>query len=63
MAKPLPISGIKDNYNRGIVADFLESHIKDGSLLSVVSAFFTIYAYEALKDHVNRIGHMDSPFG
>jgi len=63
MAKPLPISGIKDNYNRGIVADFLESHIKDGSLLSVVSAFFTIYAYDALKDCLDHIGYMDFLFG
>jgi hypothetical protein len=56
-------SGIKDNYNRGIVADFLKAHIKDGSLLSVVSAFFTIYAYDALKDCLDHIGHMDFLFG
>jgi SNF2 family DNA or RNA helicase len=58
-----PISGIRDNYNRGRVADFLKTHIKENSRLCVVSAFFTIYAYEALKDHLNRIGHMDFLFG
>jgi SNF2 family DNA or RNA helicase len=63
MAKSIPTSGIRDNHTRGIVADFLKSHIKEGSRLSIVSAFFTIYAYEALKDHLNRIGHMDFLFG
>ncbi|HSB07757.1 MAG TPA: hypothetical protein VLK23_21455, partial [Thermodesulfobacteriota bacterium] len=59
MVKTISTSGIRDNHTRGIVADFLKSHIKEGSRLSTVSAFFTIYAYEALKDHLNQIGHMD----
>ena len=59
MAGPPPNSGIRDNHTRGIVADFLKSHIKDGSHLSVVSAFFTIYAYDALKDCLDHIG----PYG
>ena len=63
MAKSIPTSGIRDNHTRGIVADFLKSRIKESSHLSIVSAFFTIYAYEALKDHLNRIGHMDFLFG
>jgi hypothetical protein len=63
MAAPIPNSGIRDNHTRGIVADFLKSYIKESSQLSIVSAFFTIYTYEALKEHLNRIGHMDSPFG
>jgi len=54
MADPLANSGIRDNYNRGLVADFLKSHIKDGSHLSVVSAFFTIYAYAALLVPLNK---------
>ena len=56
-------SGIRDNYSRGTVADFLKNNIQDGSRLSVVSAFFTIYAYEALKDPLDRIQHMDFLFG
>ena len=40
-------SGIRDNHNRGAVADFLREKIKSGSHLSVVSATFTIYAYAA----------------
>jgi SNF2 family DNA or RNA helicase len=56
-------SGIRDNYSRGTVADFLKANIQDGSRLSVVSAFFTIYAYEALKDWLDRIDYMDFLFG
>ena len=56
-------SGIRDNHRRGLVADFLKAKITDGSRLSVVSAYFTIYAYEALKDHLDRIEHLDFLFG
>lgn len=56
-------SGIRDNYNRGTVADFLREKIQDGSRLSVVSAYFTIYAYDALKDCLDRIDHLDFLFG
>ena len=62
MAKPVSLSGIKNNYSRGIVVDFLKFHIKEGSRLSIVSAFFTIYAYDALKD-LNQIKQMDFLFG
>jgi hypothetical protein len=31
--------------------------------MSVVSAFFTIYAYDALRPHLDRIEHMDFLFG
>ena len=41
--------GIRDNRNWGTVGDFLDSEIKDGTSLSIVSAYFTIYAFEALK--------------
>lgn len=43
-------SGIRDNYHRGNVGDFLKTKIQQGSNLSIVSAYFTIYAYAALKD-------------
>ena len=63
MVDPLPGSGIRDNHTRGIVAEFLKSYIKDGSYLSVVSAFFTIYAYDSLKGYLDPIEHMDFLFG
>src|SRR6266478_7454159 len=56
-------SGIRDNHRRGLVADFLRGKIKSGSRLSVVSAYFTIYAYEALKQHLDQIEHLDFLFG
>jgi len=43
-------SGIWDNHHRGLVGDFLRGKILEGSDLSFVSAYFTIYAYAALKD-------------
>lgn len=52
-------SGIRDNHKRGVVADFLKAKIQSGSRLSVVSAYFTIYAYEALKDRLDQIEHLD----
>ena len=63
MAQPATISGIRDNYRRGTVADFLKANIADGSRLSVVSAYFTIYAFAALKDHLTRIERLDFLFG
>ena len=39
-------SGIRDNHRRGAVADFLKAKVQSGSRLSVVSAYFTIYAYD-----------------
>jgi SNF2 family DNA or RNA helicase len=56
-------SGIRDNYQRGTVADFLIDKIRDGSELAVVSAYFTIYAYEALKDKLDDIQHLRFLFG
>ncbi|MBI4669694.1 MAG: hypothetical protein HY747_11040 [Elusimicrobia bacterium] len=56
-------SGIRDNCRRGKAADFLQSKIREGSRLSVVSAYFTIYAFEALKDKLRGIEHLDFLFG
>ncbi len=56
-------SGLRDNHTRGSVADFLRDKIRDGSKLSVVSAYFTIYAYDALKDSLDGIDHLNFLFG
>src|SRR5947208_13775906 len=63
MQTPANNSGIRDNHRRGVVADFLKTKIQSGSRLSVVSAYFTIYAYEALKNHLDHIEHLDFLFG
>jgi hypothetical protein len=56
-------SGLRDNHTRGTVAAFLKEKIQDGSILSVVSAYFTIYAYDALKEWLDRVDHLDFLFG
>ena len=57
-------SGIRDNRtDRGSVADYLREKIQEGSELSIVSAYFTIYAYAALKGELDQIGHLRFLFG
>ena len=63
MPNPLNNSGIRDNHHRGAVADFLKAKIHSGSQLSVVSAYFTIYAYDALREYLDQIDHLDFLFG
>jgi len=55
--------GIRDNHSRGKVADFLADKITSSSRLSVVSAYFTIYAYEALSKELDQIEHLNFLFG
>ena len=47
-----------DNKAQGRVIDELRAGIHPGARLSVVSAFFTIYAYEALKKELSSIEEM-----
>ena len=56
-------SGIRDNHNRGTVGEFLSEKIQEGSNLSIVSAYFTIYAYEALKEKLDGIERLRFLFG
>jgi len=59
----LRTSGIWDNHHRGSIGDFLKEKILQGSDLSFVSAYFTIYAYAALKDQLDQINHLRFLFG
>lgn len=63
MSYNMPMSGIRDNLNRGMVGDFLREKIKSGSTLSIMSAYFTIYAFEALKEHLLGIESLNFLFG
>src|SRR5580700_8171692 len=63
MSMPSNNSGLRDNHTRGSVADFLREKIQKDSKLSVVSAYFTIYAYDGLKQVLDRIDHLDFLFG
>ncbi|MCD6274155.1 MAG: NgoFVII family restriction endonuclease [Deltaproteobacteria bacterium] len=56
-------SSIKDNHARGCIGDFLKQQIKKESRLSILSAYFTIYAYQHLKDNLDNIETLDFLFG
>jgi hypothetical protein len=56
-------SGIRDNYLRGAVGEFLLEKISEGADLSVVSAYFTIYAFAALQKRLAKVDRMRFLFG
>jgi hypothetical protein len=57
------LSSIRDNRGRGSVGQFLIENIKNDSDLSIVSAYFTIYAYSQLKAQLNSIRELKFLFG
>ena len=57
------MSSIKDNYKKGSVGQFLVENIKAEADLSIVSAYFTIYAYHKLKNELDQINHLRFLFG
>ena len=63
MTGSLSYSSIRDNHTRGPVAQFLKDKIGPGSRLSIVSAYFTIYAYEALAAELGRVQGLRFLFG
>ena len=56
-------SSIRDNYKKGSVGDFLKEQVTAGSKVSIVSAYFTIYAYYALRDRLDEIAGLRFLFG
>ncbi len=56
-------SGIRDNLHRGHAYKFLQNEIKEGSALSIVSAYFTIYAYKELEKELHDIAELRFLFG
>ncbi len=56
-------SGIRDNNLYGTVANFLKDKIQDGASLSFVSAYFTINAFNALRDSLTGIDNLRFLFG
>jgi len=59
----VPDSGLRDNHDRGTVASYLLEKIEPGCEMSVVSAYFTIYAYQALSRELNSIKRLRFLFG
>ncbi len=49
---------ILDNKTRGKVGDKLKEDLRSGSKLSVISAYFTIYAYEHLRKELSKIDNL-----
>ncbi len=60
---PKPASGIRDNFGRGTVGEFLREKIQSGADLSFVSAYFTLHAYHALRDALDSAGRLRFLFG
>ncbi len=56
-------SAIKDNHTHGTVGEFLKTVITGNSEVSIVSAYFTIYAYHKLKDNFDGIKKLNFLFG
>jgi SNF2 family DNA or RNA helicase len=56
-------SGIRDNHKRGRVGDFLCDKIQSDSKLSFVSAYFTIYAYEMMREKLESVESLRFLFG
>ncbi len=57
-----PATTIVDNRRR-TVGDFLRGKLAPGSILSIVSAYFTIYGYGDLHDRLQSIGRMRFLYG
>jgi len=56
-------SGIRDNNKRGSAGDFLRKALAPNADLSIVSAFFTIYAYDQLSDELESVDNLRFLFG
>lgn len=56
-------SAIKDNHSHGTVGEFLKDVITEHSDVSIVSAYFTIYAYHSLKAQLDKIDTLKFLFG
>lgn len=57
------LSAIIDNHHNGTVGAFLKDVITANSDVSIVSAYFTIYAYHHLRENLDRIKKLRFLFG
>jgi hypothetical protein len=58
-----PLQTIYDNLYARPAGDFLRENISPGARLSVVSAYFTIYAFDRLREQLESIQEMRFLFG
>lgn len=47
-----------DNKTSGIIGDTLKEELGKGTKLSVISAYFTIHAYNQLKDELKKVDNV-----
>jgi len=57
------ISSIKDNRTHGKVGDFLKEVMAEGCKVSIVSAYFTVNAYQQLREELDSIESLRFLFG
>ncbi len=57
------MSGIRDNRHFGKVGDFLQKKIQPASQLRFVSAYFSLFGFEALRDELESIDSLQFLFG
>ena len=50
--------GILDNRTQGKVIDKLKGDLKSGTKVSIISAYFTIFAYQELRKELNKIDNL-----
>ncbi|MBM3854583.1 MAG: hypothetical protein FJ399_15770, partial [Verrucomicrobia bacterium] len=60
---PPLLSGIRDNHRRGAVGDFLCDQLKPGAELDLVTAYFTVFAYDRLRTRLDSLGCIRLLFG
>jgi hypothetical protein len=56
-------SGIRDNLKHGTVGAYLREILSEGAEVSIVSAYFTIYAFDALRQALERVDRVRFLFG
>ncbi|WP_043588391.1 helicase-related protein [Geminisphaera colitermitum] len=56
-------SGIRDNHRRGSVGDFLRAELRAGADLDIVTAYFTVFAYDKLQPQLDNLGRIRLLFG
>ncbi len=56
-------ASIKDNRNYGRVGDWLREKLDKGGKLSIVSAYFTVNAYQHLREELDGIEGLRFLFG
>jgi hypothetical protein len=63
MPSPSQATGIRDNHTRGTVGDFLRHQLKPGAELDLVTAYFTVFAYDKLRLELDHLGRIRLLFG